>query len=1014
MYYKIILAIIFNCIIAQATEINVNCGANDPLVTYDNIKFEKDCRYEEGNGYGYVNKSNPPRQDTIQIINIGNQLHSETLYRSSLYGIDEYKIDLPKGKYFLTLHLYEPVFQTPGKRIFSIYAEDKLLVEKLDLVKEVGSAKVLQIRKLIEVNDGVLNLTFDEIVGRSILTAIMCESAKEFDQFSTPEVSVIAGYNQNIIHFSNYDYNISYYNVYKEINKKFVKINSEMFSQTFIDSDISGDKSVYKFSSTDMLGRESKLSEVYTLTNKKVEDTKIKSYKINIDPKEATYILENKYSNDYKECVFEDNISSYNAEVRLRGKSTRVFHKKSWKIKFDDKNKYEEQEKLNFLSLVFDPSMIREKLFHDIIMETVGFDLIYEYRNIFLNEKYLGLFLTKEQEENEFLERTGIDEGAVFKAIRSNTEPLENQQQYSDVFEIQNNYEGDYSDLHSFLSYVDTASVSELDANLKDHFYVSDFLKNRAIINYLADGDQCTQNYILIYESENKKWRFVTYDNNFALFDKQLHIKAYTKEYRGPWDCYFNLFDKILKVSKYNYLYLSFVNRLINHYCNPELINTKIDSMTEYILEDAKRDPYKYSHADNKKMIDAIEWLKQYFVDRQNIVKEQLLNLDEVEIPQGISFNEIMTNNDAVETEPGKYDNWVEFYNDSDVEIDLADFELQVRQNNKEGKLNFVVNTIVAPKSVKTLTFNEYKPTNSQNLKYSINSSNLNIKLIEKKSGKLIDEIAVPNLRLNESYAELDDTSKKWMTFIKSTFGMSNLGMSKNVKLYINEYMPKNDSTFSDEQGEYDDWIELYNPNDFDVDLSGFYFSDKMEELDKWRIPDGTIITPKGFLLFWADKDEKQGSNHIDFKLSGDSGYVILTNPYKNIIIDSTYYIDADTDESFARNGDGSPEWIKTHLPTPDRSNLYYDGDTKYNLRSIYPNPTDDYINIYFALHRNKKVKIRICDYRGLTIKELFNGKYEEGEYSLTFDISEFASGTYFLYFETKDYYEVKPFIKIK
>ncbi len=103
------------------------------------------------------------------------------------------------------------------------------------------------------------------------------------------------------------------------------------------------------------------------------------------------------------------------------------------------------------------------------------------------------------------------------------------------------------------------------------------------------------------------------------------------------------------------------------------------------------------------------------------------------------------------------------------------------------------------------------------------------------------------------------------------------------------------------------------------------------------EIPDGIVIEPNGYLLFWADKDEEQGKMHIDFKLSGDSGYVILTNPLQNYICDSVYYIDADSDESFARNGDGMPEWIKARVPTPNRSNIYFDSDTRYLLKNVYP-----------------------------------------------------------------------------
>ncbi len=41
-----------------------------------------------------------------------------------------------------------------------------------------------------------------------------------------------------------------------------------------------------------------------------------------------------------------------------------------------------------------------------------------------------------------------------------------------------------------------------------------------------------------------------------------------------------------------------------------------------------------------------------------------------------------MTNNiSAVETQSGKYQNWIEFHNSNDIDIDLTDFKLEIEQS---------------------------------------------------------------------------------------------------------------------------------------------------------------------------------------------------------------------------------------------------------------------------------------------------------------------------------------------
>ena len=47
--------------------------------------------------------------------------------------------------------------------------------------------------------------------------------------------------------------------------------------------------------------------------------------------------------------------------------------------------------------------------------------------------------------------------------------------------------------------------------------------------------------------------------------------------------------------------------------------------------------------------------------------------------------------------------------------------------------------------------------------------------------------------------------------------------------------MSNNQSNLLTKKGESADWVEVYNDNDFAVDLGGMFFSDKKENLVKWQ-----------------------------------------------------------------------------------------------------------------------------------------------------------------------------------
>ena len=59
--------------------------------------------------------------------------------------------------------------------------------------------------------------------------------------------------------------------------------------------------------------------------------------------------------------------------------------------------------------------------------------------------------------------------------------------------------------------------------------------------------------------------------------------------------------------------------------------------------------------------------------------------------------------------------------------------------------------------------------------------------------------------------------------------------------IVINEIMAANDFTASDEMGEFDDWIEIYNKGNEIINLAGLYLSYYILELDKYAFPSVTL-----------------------------------------------------------------------------------------------------------------------------------------------------------------------------
>jgi len=157
-------------------------------------------------------------------------------------------------------------------------------------------------------------------------------------------------------------------------------------------------------------------------------------------------------------------------------------------------------------------------------------------------------------------------------------------------------------------------------------------------------------------------------------------------------------------------------------------------------------------------------------------------------------------------------------------------------------------------------------------------------------------------------YAENDNIGMFSPRRAEFEFYTLSASFSSNENIVINEFMASNNATVTDQDGEFEDWIELYNKGPQSVDLSGYFLTDDATDLKQWTFPDGTSIEPDDYLIIWADDDEDQEGLHANFKLSGSGESIIISTPGDTSIVDAIDYTEQTTDVSFARipNGTGS------------------------------------------------------------------------------------------------------------
>lgn len=130
----------------------------------------------------------------------------------------------------------------------------------------------------------------------------------------------------------------------------------------------------------------------------------------------------------------------------------------------------------------------------------------------------------------------------------------------------------------------------------------------------------------------------------------------------------------------------------------------------------------------------------------------------------------------------------------------------------------------------------------------------------------------------------------------------------------VNEVMASNQTTLADSAGEFDDWVEIYNPEGSDLDLQGYFVSDDADDLEKWPIPESLIVPAGGYSILWLDDDLEQGSNHLPFRLAAEGDVFILTAPDGETVLDQVDLPVQHPDISYGRVGE---EFRYLINPTP-------------------------------------------------------------------------------------------------
>lgn len=706
-------------------------------------------------------------------------------------------------------------------------------------------------------------------------------------------------------------------------------------------------------------------------------DGEITRVDVTIDPDDFQVFLDDPQTDEtrpvtvrWKNSVIDE--THQNVAFRVRGNTSRNAARKSWKLDFRrnvDGRDFHGLEEVNLNGGNNDPSLIRTILAWEIVRVMGISGSRTHLVALYINGTFWSIQTHVEHIDEEFVENYFTDkDGNLYKCLYQGAQAdlsFVNGEDYTnyaggEVYRETNNNNDpnrDYSDIADFVRLINFSSDAELLESLEHSFDIDTFLRSLAVDVGVGSWDDYwygSNNYYLYFNriSDRFQWIPYDYDNSFGI--DFFNTDWSTRSFDGWGDGGFGstpapLVEAVFSHSEWRRQFRRYLlqvadilqdaglrqkisewHSLVTPYMDGTIESGGVVGGQPY-FPDAINQPAEWNgpEAQDGHRMGVIPYMDA----RAASLRNQVENFFPISDLPTVRINEAMpSNRDAVEDEYGDNDDWLELHNFGTEPIDVSGWYVTDALTSPT-KYMIPATTIIPAGGFLVIWCDGQPEQGGFHAPFRLgNSGDEHLGLYHNMTdGRiLIDYMNLPTTPTDLSYGRYPDGEGPTQQFDNPTPGAPNDPTNNGggdprdpPKLYINEFLADNGSAEQDEAGQNEDWVEIYNDEDTEVDLSGLHLTDDPGNPTKWQFPEGTTIAAKGFLLVWADEDPGDGPLHADFKLSKNGEVIGLfdNDENQNQLIDSLAFGPQTEDVTSGRLPDGSANVVTLGNRTPGASN---------------------------------------------------------------------------------------------
>ncbi|MBK7104658.1 MAG: CotH kinase family protein [Ignavibacteriae bacterium] len=734
------------------------------------------------------------------------------------------------------------------------------------------------------------------------------------------------------------------------------------------------------------------------------DDTEVAVINITMDSNDLQFMYDNPNFDsvhvanfNFKNAFIDETIDSIG--ISIRGNTSRESAKKSFKIEFNEfikGRKFYSIEEMNLNGEHNDPSISRSKICWDFFNSIGLISSRASFAALYINGNYYGLYISVEHIDENFIKKNYADNsgnlwkclyGADLNYINDNADSYKFGSSENRVYDLLTNSKDDnYTKLAEFIDFINNSDNETFKNQLPQKINILELLQYFAANVLLGSWDDywsLTNNYYLYHESDNNIFHIIPYDydNTFGISWSNTDwasVNPYTFE--KVVNGYRPLIERTLQIEEFKNLF----THILEHFSKIKN-NTSLEA--NYILE-LKNKINSFAENDTYRTND----YGFTFDDFNNSFFQK--NFSKLHVKYSIQ--------DFIDKRYSNLANQLNYVNSNPV---IYSFDVYPKKMNSGDSIfiNCSAFSNVGIKEIKAELKNlKTQQISTYDLRFSPDINLLDIKMNDLWKGSIG---ILPENFSGTIQISVEDNNGIIAKYPEDGIEIISAGENTN-EVFLSELMSSNSQTIQDNFSEYEDWIEIYNPQDTVVNLSGKYLTDKIDNLTKWQFPENFVIQPKKNLLIWCDEDSSQGINHTNFKLSADGEFAAIVNNDGITIIDSVTFPTLNDDQTFARENN-SGDWFVNFSATPGESNIITDlketNILQHSYRlSAFPNPFNPSTKIEYEIAERSNVQIKIYDILGREVWSIPEVKKEIGNYNIIWNAvdnygNKLSSGIYLL-----------------